>query len=59
VAPFRFHYRPADFEHYVVRPIKVPSWTIVLTGPKRDGWGFYPLINVAGAGKFVPHKEWQ
>jgi hypothetical protein len=58
VRPFRFHYRPANFEHYVVRPCKVPSWTIVLTGPKREGWGFYPF-DVLPARQFVPYKEWK
>lgn len=54
VVPWRFHYRPGDFEHYVVRGVKVPWYTVVVTGPKRQGWGFYPE-----PGKFVPYKEWK
>jgi hypothetical protein len=54
VEPFRCHYRPADFEHYVVRGAKVPWWTIVLTGPRRDTWGFFPA-----PGKFVNYKDWK
>lgn len=54
VEPWRFHYRPTSFEHYVLRGVRVPWYTIVLTGPKNDTWGFYPE-----PGKFVPYKEWR
>ncbi len=54
VEAFRFHYRPANFEHYVVRGEKPTWWTIVITGPKRDTWGFYPEQN-----KFVRWTEWE
>jgi hypothetical protein len=55
VEPWRFHFRPAHFEHYVVRGLDgVPWWTIVLTGPKNNTWGFYPE-----PGKFVNWKQWQ
>lgn len=54
VRPWRPHYRAPDFEHYVVFGKRVPWYTIVLTGPKRDTWGFYPA-----PGKFVPYREWR
>jgi hypothetical protein len=54
VWPWRLHYRPADFEHYVVQGLSSNTWwTIVATGVKRSGWGFYPA-----PGKFVPWREW-
>ena len=43
VAAWRPHYRAPNFEHYVMGAPKTPWWTIVLTGPKRDTWGFYPF----------------
>lgn len=58
VRGWRFHYRGGDFEHYVASGCgcdKYPTWwTIVITGPKRSGWGFWP-----SPGKFVPHTEWE
>jgi hypothetical protein len=65
VRRFRFHYRPADFEHYVLSGIvqrrknswighTKPFYTIVLTGPMRSAWGFYPE-----PGKFVHWTEWK
>jgi hypothetical protein len=62
VKRWRFQYRPADFEHYVVIRADregspdisgTPWWTVVATGPKRDTWGFYP-----SPGKFVNYKDW-
>lgn len=67
VRRWRFHYRPADFEHYVVKRFDKyqrdyvrnqlhgikPWWTIVLTGPKQDSWGFYPE-----PGKFINWKDY-
>lgn len=43
VRPFCFHFRGVDFRHRIVsldhdRPI----WTIVLTGPYAQKWGFFP-----------------
>jgi hypothetical protein len=55
VAPWRFHYRPANFEHYVVE-VYDPAWTIVLTGPKNSTWGFYPF---EVPGTFVNWKDWK
>jgi hypothetical protein len=69
VEAWRFHYRPAHFEHYVVKGVRLdrsdfesgawtwskkPWWTIVITGVKRDTWGFYPK-----PGEFVNWKEWK
>lgn len=65
VKRFRFHYRPADFEHYVKYGVAKSWWTIVLTGPKRDTWGFYPFDKVwgarsqSGATRFVKWTEWE
>ena len=56
VWPWRFHYRPADFEHYVVEGYSHTWWTIVLTGPKRDTWGFWTLEDTPS--RFVNHKDW-
>lgn len=53
VKGWRFHYRPADFEHYVAFGSPKPWWTFVVTGPKRDTWGFYP-----SPGKFVHWSKW-
>ena len=57
VSARRFHYRDAYFEHYVIgtgrRLHGEPWWTIVLTGPKRDTWGFYPE-----PGKFINWKDY-
>lgn len=30
-----------------------PVWTLVLTGPQKNEWGFYP------GGRFVPWREYQ
>jgi hypothetical protein len=52
VKPFRFHYRPASFQHFVNTP-PFPVWTIVITGDLSNDWGFYP-----DTGQFVPYYEW-
>lgn len=68
VKRFRFHYRPRDFEHIVLRRVCVrdvdgfkvwyaderPFWTFVITGPKVDDWGFYPK-----PGKFVYWRDYK
>lgn len=68
VAPFRFHFRPANFEHivlYGVRPramfgivlheiVRKPFWTLVITGNKTNAWGFYPKPGV-----FIPWREYK
>lgn len=64
VKAFRFHYRPAKFEHIVLGRGKLcdcgcggatinpkPFYTIVLGGYKGNEWGFWPE-----PGKFVHHK---
>lgn len=64
VKAFRFHYRPATFEHIVLGRVKrhwdfskelfdpKPFYTIVIGGNKSNEWGFYPE-----PGKFVHHKD--
>ena len=68
VKPFRFHYRPADFEHYVISGARevndpIPCWamvrkpfyTLVITGGKQpEEWGFYPE-----PGKFIYWKDFK
>ncbi len=38
--------------HQIVRLYKVPTWTLILTGPRRAEWGF--LVD----GKKIPWKEY-
>lgn len=57
VKRWRFHYRPATFEHIVIgrSPIKRHGWpfyTIVIGANKSNEWGFYPEPGV-----FVHHKD--
>lgn len=68
VAPFRPHWRPRGFEHVVLGrtwkfadeehcygvPDRRPFYTVVLTGPVTEGWGFYPAKDV-----FVPWREYK
>ena len=70
VTAWRFHYRPANYEHFVLgrqwwwaSRAHAPWWTIVLTGPKQSSWGFYPFDDTSTAwrqatGKFVNWKDW-
>jgi hypothetical protein len=63
VAPWRWHWRPAKYQHIVLgthakadkRGVKnwtpKPFYTIVLTSRKKQTWGFYP------EGKFVYWKD--
>lgn len=55
VRRLRFHFRDRHFEHYVVQKALPdgPWWTIVLTGPKNNTWGFYPK-----PGEFVHWSKW-
>ena len=53
VKAWRPHYRAPNFEHFVKYGNRTPWWTIVLTGPKRDTWGFYPE-----PGKFINWKDY-
>jgi hypothetical protein len=55
VRRWRFHFRYAGFEHYVVRGIdSCTFWTFVATGVKTGTWGFYPEPNV-----FVNWRDWE
>lgn len=63
VRPWRFHYRPATYQHIVLgshpkadkRGVKFsspePFYTLVITSRKKQTWGFYP------GGKFVYWKD--
>lgn len=53
VPGWQLHYRPSSYQHIVLDPPK-PFWTIVVTGRKSRGWGFWP-----GSETFVPWKEWK
>lgn len=67
VKRFRFHYRPAYFQHIVYgrepfndpriggiyRKDSQPFWTLVITGGVSNTWGFWPTPD-----KFVPYREW-
>jgi hypothetical protein len=67
VKPFRFHYRPAKFKHIVlgstarydvdVEDIHVttpkPFWTLVISGPRSNKWGFWP------DGKYVYYRDFK
>jgi len=49
VTKHRFHFRSGDFEHYVLGGYdRDRFWTVVMTGTKRSGWGFYPFDKPAG-----------
>ncbi|MCP5182692.1 MAG: hypothetical protein H6993_01955 [Pseudomonadales bacterium] len=52
VRPFRLHFRPARFQHRV-ELLRAPTWTVILTGPKRREWGFWPQD------RFVHNRDWE
>lgn len=56
VKPWRFHYRPANFRHIVLPPMKDErtAWTVVITGGRTRKWGFWPEQN-----SFIPYNEWR
>ena len=55
VDPWRAHYRPAAYRHIVLgAACKAPWWTIVVTAPKQQSWGFYPRPD-----QFIPWREWR
>ena len=57
VRAFRFHKRPADFEHIVYGRAdggRRPFYTLVLTGTRTNAWGFYPR-----PGKFIPWRGYK
>ena len=51
VRPWRLHFRRSHFRHRVEIQ-RVPSWTLVLTGPKRREWGFW------SDERFVHNRDW-
>lgn len=50
VRPWRPHFRGIDFRHRICH-LDRPVWTIVLSGPYVQPWGFYPKPD-----EFVPYK---
>ena len=42
VKAWRFHWRPAGFEHIVLGATKKTFWTLVIAGYRDNEWGFYP-----------------
>lgn len=56
VRAWRFHFRPANYEHIVLGRadgLAKPFWTFVMTGGVSNLWGFYPRPR-----HFVSYKEW-
>lgn len=53
VKGWRLHYRPSSYQHIVDDP-PVPFLTIVVTGKKNRGWGFWP-----SDGTFVHWTDWE
>ena len=51
VTAWRPHFRAAHFRHRV-EITKAPSWTLVVTGPKSNEWGFWT------AECFVHNRDW-
>ena len=67
VKAWRFHFRPAKYQHIVEgaadqAPERFyyttgkPFWTLVITGGKSNEWGFWPLEY--GRPRFVGYKNW-
>lgn len=55
VKAFRFHHRPLGFKHIVMGRAdgkKDPFWTFVITGPKKNEWGFWRTPT-----HFIPEKN--
>ena len=52
VTAWRPHFRAANFKHRV-EITRAPSWTLVLTGPKSNEWGFWR------GQEFVHNSDWQ
>lgn len=56
VRAWRFHYRSRGFKHIVVGRSDGktdPFWTFVITGPKRNEWGFWRTPD-----RFIHNKDW-
>ena len=41
VKPFRFHWRPLDYKHRIVRLLKRFSVSLIYAGPIQQHWGFH------------------
>jgi hypothetical protein len=52
LGPFSFLFRPAEHIHMVYKLVK-PTWTLVIAGPSKRVWGFYPVT-----GEFVPWYDY-
>ena len=52
VRAFLPHFRRATHRHFVLKPANTFR-TIILTGPLKRDWGFWPKDNA-----FIPHREW-
>lgn len=52
VKGWRFHFRPAHYQHIVVTPPK-PFWTFVISGRKTREWGFW-----TDPENFINHRNW-
>lgn len=48
-----FGVMPRRAAHVITEITGGPLWTLVLTGPRRSSWGFWP------GGQFVPWREYQ
>jgi hypothetical protein len=68
VPAWHWHRRTCFHEHRVIgplaqngKPLDRPFWTIVITGPKINEWGFWVKDNtrqiLTEPGKFVPWRE--
>ena len=52
VRPYRLHFRGAKHRHKITLR-RFPTWTVVLTGPCSNDWGFWLHPN-----KFIAAREW-
>lgn len=52
VLPFRPQFRGIDFRHRI-NDVARPVWTIVISGPYRQTWGFFPKPD-----EFVSGLDW-
>lgn len=71
VRRWRFHFRPAKYQHIVYgrepfndpqiggiyRKDPKPFWTLVITGGKSNAWGFWPTEN--GAPVWIGYRHWE
>lgn len=48
---FSWHRMGRGSAHMIMK-LNAPLWTLVITGPRRGNWGFYP------GGRFVPWREY-